>query len=151
MRSRRQRNADVKLILAATVAVLLAGGLIAIGLLVATDDSSRTHCGRLPAGSADELRRELEGGPFFQTGGEGCSFWLSLDQGDIVAYKVDQPSGCSLQPQQGEWRCGSDVVDVSELATYPVAIETVDGVDTVVVDLNPPGVATTTTTTTTTT
>ena len=59
----------MKLIIAATVAVLLAGFVIGAGLFVAANSGDRVACGRLPVGSADSIRDELEGGPFFQTGG----------------------------------------------------------------------------------
>jgi hypothetical protein len=135
VRTRRQRNADVKLIIAATVAVLLAGFVIGAGLFVAANSGDRVACGRLPVGSADSIRDELEGGPFFQTGGASCAFWMSLDEGDIVAYKVDQADGCTLNVDRERFVCDDVPVDVSTLEQYPVSIETIDDVDTVVVDL----------------
>jgi hypothetical protein len=144
VRTRQQRNADLKLIAAATVAVLLAGGLIAAGLIIVTSDSTKAHCGRLPIGSAEQIRSDLEGGPQFQTGGGPCGFWLALDGGDVVAYKADQPSGCVLQPRNKVFRCGGETPAVEDLATYPVSIEQIDDVDTVIVDLNPPGAVTST-------
>jgi hypothetical protein len=144
VRTRRQRNSDLKIIAAATVAVLLAGGLIAAGLLIVTSDSTKTRCGRVPLGPAETIRAEIETEPAYQTGGGNCGFWLALDSGDIVAYKVEQPGGCALQPEGGEFRCGSETPDRADLATYPVSIEEIDGIDTVVVDLNPPGVPTST-------
>jgi hypothetical protein len=152
VRTRRQRNADVKLIVAATVAVLLAGFVIVVGLLVATGRGDRVSCGRLPVGAADAIREELEGGPFFQTGGADCSFWLSLEEGDIVAYKIDQRDSCSLNVDREVFVCDDLPVDVETLAQYPVTIETVDDLDTVVVDLTEqpnPSTATSTSTTTT--
>ena len=143
MRTRRQRNSDLKIIAAATVAVLLVGGLIVIGLLVATSaDSTKTRCGRIPLGPADAIRAEIATEPAYQTGGGNCGFWLALDAGDIVAYKVEQPSGCALQPEGGKFRCGDETPDVVDLAQYPVSIEEIDGIDVVVVDLNPPGAPT---------
>ena len=142
MRTRRQRNSDLKIIAAATAAVLLVGGLIIIGLLVVTSDSTKTRCGRVPLGTAESIRAEIETEPAYQTGGGNCGFWLALDAGDIVAYKVEQPTGCALHPEGGKFRCGSETPDLADLATYPVSIEEVDGIDTVVVDLNPTGTPT---------
>jgi hypothetical protein len=136
-RSRRQRNADAKLIIAATVAVLLAGFVIGAGLFVAANDGDRTSCGRYPIGPADSLREDLERSPSFQTGGAACAFWLALDEGDIVAYKVDQPGDCELNISREQFVCDDEAVDTATLDQYPVSIETIDDIDTVVVDLNP--------------
>jgi hypothetical protein len=136
VRTRRQRNADVKLIIAATTAILIAGFVIGAGIYVATNSGDRVACGRLPAGAADNIREDLEqGGPFFQTGGAGCSFWLALDEGDIVAYVAEQAAGCTLELRRGSFVCGDRPVDVADLEQYPVNIETVDEIDTVIVDL----------------
>src|SRR5262245_27773333 len=143
-RTRRQRNADVKLIAAATIAVLLAGFVIGAGLFVASNSGSRTNCGRYPVGAADPIRDDLSHGPSFQTGGGACSFWLALDEGDIVAYRVEQPNGCTLDVSREHFVCGSEQVDPADLEQYPVSIETIDDIDTVIVDLNPPGASTST-------
>jgi hypothetical protein len=145
-RTRRQRNADAKLIAAATIAVLLAGFVIGAGLFVASNSGDRTTCGRYPVGAADQIRDDLEHGPTFQTGGGACSFWLALDEGDIVAYRVDQPNGCTLDIRREQFVCGTQVMDPSELEQYPVSIETFDDIDTVIVDLNPGAAEQTTTT-----
>jgi hypothetical protein len=135
VRTRRQRSSDIKLVAGATVGVVLAGAFIAVALLVASG-SDRPPCGRLPVGPADTVRTDLErGGAFFQTGGEGCSYWLALADGDIVAYRATQPSGCTLAAGGDTFRCGGEVVDPAELAQYPVSIVERGGVDTVVVDL----------------
>jgi hypothetical protein len=136
VRTRRQRNADVKLMLGATVAVLLAGLVIGAGIFVAADSGGdRVSCGRLPVGSADAVREEVERGPAFQTGGGSCGFWLALDEGDIVAYRVEQPSGCALKYERDHFECGGERVDAADLTQYPVSIETRDGTDTLIVDL----------------
>ena len=135
VRTRRQRNADVKLIVVATIAVLLAGFVIGAGLFVAASSGGRVQCGRLPIGAADSIRDDLDHGPFFQTGGANCGFWMSLDEGDIVAYKVEQPDGCTLNVSREKFVCGDQPADLATLAQYPVSIETIDDVDTVLVDL----------------
>jgi hypothetical protein len=139
------RRSDAKILAAATIAVLLAGGLIAAGLLAATRGSRSTVCAPLNIGLASEVRSTLEGGgPYFATGGGSCSFWLALEDGDIVAYKVSQPSGCTLELRRGErWECGDATFDAPDLARYPVSIQTRDDVDTVVVDLTPESTAST--------
>jgi hypothetical protein len=148
VRTRRQRNADVKLMLGATVAVLLAGFVIGAGIFVAADSGGdRVSCGRLPVGSADAVREEVERSPTFQTGGGSCGFWLAIDEGDIVAYRVEQPSGCALKYEGDHFECGSESVAVTDLAQYPVSVETRDGDDTLIVDLTNSGASTSTSTT----
>jgi hypothetical protein len=144
----RARSADIKLIAAATVGVLLAGFLIAGAALVATRGSGNVVCGRVNIGSASDIRKNLQDqGPTFRTNGAACGFWLALADGDIVAYRAKQPSGCTLnlRDRATRWVCGGDDVDPSTLATYPVSIQKFGTVDAVIVDLVPPGASTTTT------
>jgi hypothetical protein len=132
------RSADIKLIAGATLAVLFGGFLIAGGALVATRGAKSPVCPELNVGSAADIRRTLEtGGPYPQSGGGSCTFWLALDDNDIVAYKAGQPSGCTLKLKRDHWECGGKTVDPSTLAQYPVAIRTVHDVDAVIVDLRP--------------
>jgi hypothetical protein len=149
VRTRRQRIADLKLMLGAAVAIIIAGSLIAIGFVAASNNDSRATCGRLPVGTADGVRSDLEsGGPYFQTGGAKCSFWLALDDsGDIVAYAAEQPK-CTLELKRDKFECGGELADVATLEKFPVSIEEHDKIDTVIVDLNPPGVPTSRTPTT---
>jgi hypothetical protein len=146
-RTGSRRSSDIKLIAAATVAVLLVGFFIAGAALIATRGSGSVVCGQLNIGSASDVRQKLQdGGPYFQTGGANCGFWLALADGDIVAYKVEQPDGCTLQLKRDGWKCGDRTnVDPAGLATYPVSIQTVGTTDALIVDLVPPGVGPTTT------
>ena len=146
------RNADIKLIVGATVAVLLAGFLIAGAALVATRGAKSPVCPQLNVGSASDIRRTLEGGgPYPQSGGGACTFWLALADDDIVAYKAGQPEGCTLKLKRDHWECGGRTVQPETLAQYPVSIQTVNTIDAVIVDLRPApttpseGVPTTTT------
>jgi hypothetical protein len=135
------------LIASATVAVLLVGFFIAGAALIATRGSGSVVCGQLNIGSAADVRQKLQdGGPYFQTGGARCGFWLALQDGDIVAYKADQPESCTLQLKRDGWRCGDRTrIDPATLATYPVSIQTVGTTDAVIIDLVPPGLTSTTT------
>jgi hypothetical protein len=128
----------MKLMLGAAVAIIIAGSLIAIGFVAASNNDSRATCGRLPVGTADGVRSDLEtGGPYFQTGGAACSFYLALnDSGDIVAYAAKQPH-CTLRLKRDKFECGGELVDVATLEKFPVSIEEHDKIDTVIVDLNP--------------
>ena len=139
------RAADIKLLLGATVGVLLVGGMIAGMALIATRGSKNIVCTQLNIGSASNVRNTLQtGGPYFQTGGAGCGFWLALDDNDIVAYKAQQPQmNCTLKLKRDHWECGGVTIQTSELAQYPVAIQTLGQVDAVIVDLRPPPTPTT--------
>ena len=151
MASSRARSADIKLIVSATVAVLLAGFLIAGAALIATRGSGNIVCGQLNLGSATDIRQNLQNeGPSFRTNGSNCGFWLALDNGDIVAYRAKQPSGCTLQlkDRATRWVCGGRDLDPASLATYPVTIQRFGSVDAVVVDLAPPGSGSSSSTTT---
>jgi hypothetical protein len=144
------RRSDIKLIAAATVGVLIAGFLIAGAALVATRGKGSLVCPELNIGAAADIRKTIEsGGPVFTTGGAGCGFWLALVDNDIVAYKADQPQGCTLKLKRDHWECGGATVAEDTLAQYPVAIRTVSNIDAVFVDLRPPIAGSTTTTTTT--
>lgn len=140
IRTRRQTNADLKVLAAATLGVVVAGLLIAAGIYAATSRGGSPTCGLLPLGSADAVRSELEDGPEFRTGGGRCHFLLALDDsGDIVAYKVAVPNReCTLRMAGNEFRCGDDVVDPADLARYPVIVETNDDIESIVIDLRSP-------------
>jgi hypothetical protein len=139
--SSRTRN-DIKLLVAATVAVLMVGFLIAGGILVTTRGGKSTVCPQLNIGAVADIRRILlNGGPTFQTGGAGCGFWLALADGEVVAYKVTQPAGgaeCTLKLKRDHWECDGRVVPPEDLAQYPVETRTIDKIDAVIVDLRPP-------------
>ena len=141
MASSRARSSDIKLIVCATVAVLLAGFFIAGAAFVATRSGGSVVCGLLNIGSATDVRqRSRPAGPTSRPAARSCGFWLALDNGNIVAYKVAQPQHCALQLKRDHWECGGTTVDAAGLAQYPVSIQTVGQTDSVVVDLVPPGV-----------
>ncbi len=138
-----KRAGDIKVIVGATIAVLLLGFFVAGAALVTTRGGSGIQCGQLNIGLASGVRDNLDSGPYLQTGGGSCTFWLALDNSDIVAYKAIQPSGCTLQLRLDHWVCGGKTVPTSELAQYPVSIQTVHGVDAVIVNLGTPATSTT--------
>ena len=145
MASSRARSSDIKLIVSATVAVVLAGLLVGGGMLIATRGGGNIVCRPLNIGSASDIRQKLQsGGPYFQPGGITCGYWLALADGNIVAYKVEQPQNCPLQRKRDHWQCGSQTVNAADLARYPVSIRIVGQTDSVFVDLTPTDLATTT-------
>ncbi len=137
MASSRARSSDIKLIVSATLAVVLAGLFIAGAILVGTRGGRTVACGPLNIGSATDIRHRLEQGPFFQPGAINCGYWLAIANGNIVAYKVDQPENCPLQRKRDHWKCGSRTPDDTDLAQYPVSIRSVGQTDSVFVDLTP--------------
>jgi len=150
------RKGDIKLIAGATVAVLLVGLFIFGALLIGTRGSRDITCGQLNIGSAADIRRTLEnGGPYFQSGGAGCGFWLALDDNDVVAYKVQQRfadgSTCQLKYKRDHWECNQQLIEPGPLEQYPVSIQTISDLDALIIDLRSNVGASSTTTTTTTT
>jgi hypothetical protein len=144
-RSRRQRNADIKLIAAATVAVLLAGFVIAAGIYVATDSGSGPTCGELTYDAADIRDRLEQSGPELRAIGGGCSFWLALDESDIVAYKVREAGRDCVLEYKSEFECGGEQVDLATIGRYPTRIVTRNEEDVLVIDLRPPSATSTAT------
>ena len=141
-----KRKGDVKVIVGATVAVLLVGSFIFGAMMMTTRGGSGPTCGQLNIGLATDVRNTLENGPYFQTGGGRCGFTLALTNDDIVAYKVLQPSGCTALWKFDHWECNGREIAPARLAQYPVSIQTEHGVDTVVVNLGTPAPSTTTST-----
>jgi hypothetical protein len=139
-----RRKGDIKLLIGATIAVLLLGGYIAGAAIVTTRGSKGIECGQLPVGLVSDIRNNLNEGPYFVTGGARCSFWLALQNGEIVAYKANQPSGCTLQLKLDHWSCGGETLPVSRIAQYPASIQTLHGEDALVVNLGTPAPSTTT-------
>jgi hypothetical protein len=134
-----RRKSDIKLVAGATVAVVLVGLFIAGAMIVTTRGTDGAQCGQLNIGLASGVRSTLDNGPYFTTGGGDCGFWLALDNGDITAYRAVQPAtGCTLDWKGDHWECGGTTTPVSELAQYPVNIQTQQGVDVVVVNLGTP-------------
>jgi hypothetical protein len=138
-----KRKGDVKVLAGATVAVLLVGFFIFGAMMMTTGGGSNPTCATLNIGLATDVRNTLENGPYFQTGGGRCGFTLALANGDIVAYRVAQPSGCNALWRFDHFECDGRRIAASRLAQYPVSIQTKHGVDTVVVDLRTPALSTT--------
>jgi len=146
--TKQQRRGDVRLIAFAALLVIAAGGLIAVGLLAAIGRGSSPTCGVLRLGAADTIRQQVEdGGPYFTTGGGDCGFWVALDGGDIVAYKLHLAGkSCTVRFRNDRYSCGGETIEPADLAQYPTSIQTIDGIDTLIVDLRPPSARTSSTT-----
>jgi len=142
-----KRKGDIKVIAGATVAVLFVGFFIFGAMFVTTRGGSGPQCGQSTAGLASDIRNTLNNGPYFQTGGGSCGYWLALENGDIVAYKAVQPSGCTAHYKRDHWDCGDSAVAPDHLAKYPTYIKTVNGVDALIVNLGTPAPSNATSTT----
>jgi hypothetical protein len=140
-----KRKGDIKVIAGATVAILLVGFFIFGAMMMTTRGGSGPQCGQLNIGLATDVRNNLENGPYFQTGGGRCGFTLALENDNIVAYRVEQPSGCTALWKFDHWECDGRRISSAKLAKYPLSIQTVNDVDTVVVNLGSPAPTTTTT------
>ncbi len=138
-----KRKGDIQVIVGATIAVLLVGFFIFGAMMMTSGGESSPTCGQLNIGLASDVRNTLDNGPYFQTGGGRCGFTLALDNGDIVAYKAVQPSGCTAKWKFDHFDCSGRRIAASRLAKYPVSIQTHHGVDTVVVNLGTPAPSTT--------
>jgi hypothetical protein len=138
-----RRKGDLKLIIGATVAVLLVGFFVAGAMIVTTSGSGGPQCGQLNIGLASDIRNTLQHGPYFQTGGGDCGFWLALDNGDITTYKAIQPSGCTLEWKGDHWDCDGENLSPGQIDQYPLSIQTQKGVDVVIVNLGTPAPSTT--------
>jgi hypothetical protein len=132
-----RRKSDVKLVAGATVAVLLVGFFIAGAMIVTTRGGNGPYCGQLNLGLASSVRDNLSHGPYFQSGGGSCGFWLALDNDDIVAYKALQPT-CTANWKADHWECGGNTVDAGQLEQYPTSIQTRKGIDVLIVNLGTP-------------
>jgi hypothetical protein len=139
-----KRKGDIKVIVGATVGVLLVGLFIFAAAMVTTRGGGGIQCGQLNVGLASDVRNTLNAGPYFQTGGGKCGFWFALQDNNIVAYKAVQPSGCTAQLRPDHWECGGKTIPADRLAQYPVHITTVSGEDAVIVNLGTPAPTSTT-------
>ena len=135
VRTRRQRNADVKLIVVATIAVLL------VGLRDRRRHSSsppaaavRVHVRPPALGAADgfattstTVRSSRRAGP---TAASGCP-----RRGRHRRLQGRATRRLHAQREPREVRVRRPARGLATLAQYPVSIETIDDVDTVLVDL----------------
>ena len=109
-------------IVAATVAVLLAGFVIAAGHL-RRRDAAATRVRRAdgsPSAPPTAIRDDLEtGGPYFQTGGAtAASGWRSRTATSSPTRSNSRTAARSTSSRE-QFVCGDGPVDVATLAQYP--------------------------------
>ena len=124
-------RSDRRVIVVATLAVVLAGVFLAGVLLFATgQNTSPGKYKPFPAGSASSIRKELEsGGPYFfpDPFGGSRNILLALEHGQIVALSTILPETTDCEVK---WKgsvnhfvdCHGDRLDSEELARYQTAI-----------------------------
>lgn len=123
-----RRTSDLKLLAAATTAVVFAGLFVAGAIFYATRNSTSDECRRFSAGDADGIREKVEeGGPYFLTGGGNCAFWVALDGDELVALQARIPErDCSIlwEDPKKSFTCAGATVALDEIDRYPTEIGT---------------------------
>ncbi len=146
----RKQKSQLKFLSAAVTAVLLVGFFVGGALLMVTNRSGSAECGLFNAGDGAAIEERLaEGGPYFVTGGGNCSFWLAIDDGEVVAVKPRIAGrDCSVRWRASldAWVCGGDEVSFGKLARYPTREGTGDVDGALLVDFGDRPATTTTTT-----
>jgi hypothetical protein len=129
MKTTRQRKSDVKLIAASVALIVIAGGIIAAGIYVASTSGDLEECGVFNAGDAAALADAArDNGPSAPlTGGGNCTYVLALDGDDLVAIKPVMTVGgeeCQLvwRPRAEIFSCGDAELTIDDVDRYPTAI-----------------------------
>jgi hypothetical protein len=120
---------DVRLLVFAGAAVLLAGIAVAVLLFVSIGgDQPARDPEPVEFGLESSLRDELDEGPFFvpdQFGGDR-SFWIAEEDGEIVAIATHQRAlpDCSVKwkAQIDRFECGDDRFTSDELERFELTI-----------------------------
>lgn len=97
-----QRRSDIKLLLGATVGVLLGGVVIAAAILALTSGGTAPSIRRpIPFGLESDIHEKVrEGGPVNIAGLSGDDgFWVTIEDHELVALLVKQPppDRCTLR------------------------------------------------------
>jgi hypothetical protein len=123
------RRGDTRVLVLATLAVVVVGLLIAAAILLVTGRAKTPEItGQVPFGFAKSLREKAKLDPFAFAGDTGDSgFWIALEDGELVALKIRKPGtrDCNVA-----WRgsrdtfedCNGDPVRMDELARYPTEV-----------------------------
>jgi hypothetical protein len=122
-------RSDRRLLIVTALALVLAGVLVAVALVVATDNDAAPTSNRrmVYVGPADDLRANINlGSPLYFANPFGESgFWLDKENGEIVALKLTVPgtADCSVKwkgAPQSYVDCNGDLVDSRDLDRYEV-------------------------------
>jgi hypothetical protein len=121
----QQRKSDLRLLLGATIGVIIGGVIIAAAILAVTS-RGKVPSTRKPVafGLATAVRQNVEeGGPVNIAGASGdTGFWVALEHGALVALPVNQPAplSCTLRwrGSQDTFTCDGKRVTSEQLARY---------------------------------
>jgi hypothetical protein len=124
------RKGDTRVIVLATLGVLVLGLVIAASILLITGRAKNPAIkGSIPFGIARSLKEKAkEGGPFAFAGDTGDSgFWIAIEDGNLVALKIQKPGtkDCNVI-----WRgskntfvdCHGRPIRIDQLARYPTKV-----------------------------
>ncbi|MBM3674693.1 MAG: hypothetical protein FJW88_07000 [Actinobacteria bacterium] len=120
---------DTRLLVGAAGAVIAAGLVILVMLLALTSrgggSDGQLYDQPVPFGDAKALRRDIEAeGPINYAGSTGDSgFWVTLEDGQLVAVLVRQPGRGDCHVRWAESKggfvdCDDERLEVAELARY---------------------------------
>ena len=120
-----QRRSDLRLVLGATIALIVGGILVAAAILAVTSRGKLPNVkGPLSFGLAANREKEVrEGGPIFIAGLSGDDgFWVAIEHRELVALLVNQPAPapCTLRwrGSKNTFTCDDKPVESANLARY---------------------------------
>ncbi len=121
----QQRKSDLRLVLGATIGIILGGVVIAAAILAVTS-RGKVPTTRKPIafGLGTEVRKNVRsGGPVNIAGASGdTGFWVALEDGELVALLVHQPKpqSCTLRwrGSKNSFLCDGRRVTSDQLARY---------------------------------
>jgi hypothetical protein len=123
--SNKQRASDLKLLAIITTIVILGGFFIAGSILFLTRGGKTGPCGTVNAGSLTDLVPRAATAPSYVAVSGGCSYWLALRNGQLVAVKPTLASmGCTVdwKPSHNEWTCDGRRVTLAQLDLYKTEV-----------------------------
>jgi hypothetical protein len=124
------RKGDTRVIVVATLGVLVFGLVVAAAILLITGRAKTPQIkGSIPFGVASSIRQKAkDGGPFAYAGNRGDDgFWVAIENGRLVALKIQKPGTKSCNVI---WRgskntfvdCNGDPVRIDQLARYATRV-----------------------------
>jgi len=122
------RKGDTRLLVGATLAVVVAGLVVAAAILLLTGRSGTPKLKKPTTfGVAKQVRANIEeGGPLLYAGTSGdTGFWIALEDGRLVAIVVQQPAlGCHVkwQATRDSFTCKGRKVRSTQLQRYQVTV-----------------------------
>jgi hypothetical protein len=123
----KQRANDLKLLAIITTIVILGGFFIAGSILFLSRGGKTGPCGRVNAGSLTDLVPRAATAPSYVAVSGGCSYWLALRNGKLVAIRPTITSrNCTVdwKPANDHFTCDGTQVTFAQLDYYKTAVGT---------------------------